>query len=60
MIVVLGVNRDLRLYDDGHGETVYRLDRTDSYNSMAVSMASLLRLMENSPVWFVTVVLIAL
>jgi len=47
------VNRDLRAYDDGRGETVYRLDRCEMYNSMAASMSSLLRLMENSPVWFV-------
>ena len=46
--------RDLRLYDDGRGETVYRLDCTDTYNSMAASMSSLLRLMDNSPIWFVS------
>jgi len=45
------VNRDLRPYNDGG--TVYRLDRCETYNSMAVSMSSLLRLMDNSPVWFV-------
>ena len=49
-------NRAIRQYEDGRGETVYRLDRTDTYNSMASSMASLLRLMENSPVWSVAVV----
>ena len=49
-------NRDLRLYDDGYSETVYRLDRCETYNPMAVSMSSILRLMESSLVWFVTLI----
>ena len=49
-------SRDLRPYSDGCSETVYRLDRCETYNSMAASMSSLLRLMENSPVWFVALI----
>jgi len=49
-------NRDLRPYHDGRGETVYRLDRSETYNSMAASMSSVLRLMEKTAVWFVTLV----